>query len=161
MGSQTPSARPKKSSSSSAHLYFKNGVYYYRIRFSNKILPDLPQREVRVSLRTAYKKKAIYMARMINEKFSDVTSQMTAPGSDGMTNEEKMAFIRNDIKKFVEELLAEPNKDPVDMTEARLRMQGYLKYELDQSAANTDIIEASKIFPSMRGNISKIITMPE
>ena len=101
------------------------------------------------------------MARKINEKFTAVTDQMAAAGPDGMTNEEKMAFIRNDIKKFVEELLSDPNKNPVDMTEARLRMQGYLKYELDQSAANTDIIEASKVFPSMLGPVEKSIPMPE
>ena len=47
--------------------------------------------------------------------------------------------MRQQVRNFVDELLAEPNKTPVSDRDIRLRLNGFLKHELDSEAQSATI----------------------
>ena len=116
-----------------SYLYIKRGVFYYRYRISNFFSENLAHREIRVSLRTGFKREAIAMAKKIHPKVSEAIEALPY-SDDGLSNDERIVQIRQQVRNFVDELLAEPNKKAVSERDIRLRLNGFLKYEMDRAA---------------------------
>ena len=73
------------------------------------------------------------MAKKIHPKVSEAIEALPS-SDDGLSNNERIVQIRQQVRNFVDELLAEPNKKAVSERDIRLRLNGFLKYEMDRTA---------------------------
>ena len=76
--------------------------------------------------------------KKIHSKIS-ASTEAFAYHDDGLSNEERIVQMRQQVRNFVDELLAEPNKTPVSDRDIRLRLNGFLKHELDSEAQRATI----------------------
>lgn len=122
-----------------SYLYKKRGVFYYRLRLSKETLDRFGEGEVRVSLRTGFKKEAISMAKQVHEHISKKID-MGSLANDNLSNQERLSQLRQAARNFVDDLLAEPNKKSLSERDIRLRLNGYLKHELDRTAHSPELM---------------------
>ena len=86
-----------------SYLYKKGGVFYYRFRLSKKLSEFFGNSEIRVSFRTGFKKEAIAMAKKVHEHIS---AKLEAGdfADPGLSNEERLFRLREEAKKFVDDV---------------------------------------------------------
>jgi len=77
------------------------------------------------------------MAKKIHSKVSEATEALPY-SDDDLSNDDRIVQIRQQVRNFVNELLAEPDKKIVSERDIRLRLNGFLKYEMDRTANSPD-----------------------
>ena len=121
-----------------SYLYKKRGVFYYRFRLSKKLSEFFGNSEIRVSFRTGFKKEAIAMAKKVHEHIS-VKLEAEDFVDSSLSTEERLSKLREEAKRFVDDLLAEPNKKSLSERDIRLRLNDYLKREMDNVAYSPEM----------------------
>ena len=94
-----------------SYLYIKRGVFYYRYRISKFFSENLAHREIRVSLRTGFKREAIAMAKKIHPKVSEAIEALPY-SDDGLSNDERIVQIRSKSVTSLMNFLLSPTKKP-------------------------------------------------
>ena len=128
-----------------SYLYKKRGVFYYRFRISKFFSKKIGAGEIRVSLRTGFKREAIAMAKKIHPT---VSLRLQTASSLEASQANLLPELRQQVRQLVDDLLAEPYKSPISERDIRLRLNGFLKHEMDSDAQNDTIPpEISAIHP--------------
>lgn len=88
------------------------------------------------------------MVKKIHDQVSSLVEQSRSTEDTCLLNEDLISQIRTAAQNFVNELLSEPNKRKISEKDVRMRLNGYLKHELDEDALNPDPLpELSVIYP--------------
>lgn len=110
-------------------LYLKQGIFYYRCRLPIDLAHRLDKSEVRISLRTGHRARALKLARDLHTRF-----QRALKVNPVSSFEE----LRELLQREVDAILNEPDKSIVAPDEIRRRINGYLRYLLDRDAQSND-----------------------
>ena len=118
-----------------AYLYLKGRIFYYRYRLPKWLVGESSQREIRVSLRTAYQGQASRLSANIHAFLTAALEDLSMSAQNRDPNVCNAEIVRDMIQKYVKDILDAPDKRHVSPEEIRKRLNGYLVYKLDQEAA--------------------------
>ena len=121
-----------------SHLCERNNIFYYRYKLPEAHGPDLPRRELRISLRTGNKKEAL---RIVSKLHVYVTEYIERnPVSDHIPVEEQKLHVnalRDELRRIVDDILEGKNKKLLSYEEIRHRLNSYLINLLDEDLMDT------------------------
>lgn len=90
------------------------------------------------------------MARKVHDHISE-KMELGVFSDSSLSNEERLSLLREEAKKFVSDLLDEPNKKRLSESDIRLRLNGFLKHELDRTAHSPELMpELEYVHPDGR-----------
>lgn len=118
-----------------AYLYLKGRIFYYRYRLPKWLVGESSQREIRVSLRTAYQAQASRLSANIHAFLTAALEDLSMSAQNRDPKVCNAEMVRDMIQKYVKDILDAPDKRHVSPEEIRKRLNGYLVYKLDQEAA--------------------------
>jgi len=118
-----------------AYLYLKGRIFYYRYRLPKWLVGESSQREIRVSLRTAYQAQASRLSAQLHVFLTALLEDFAMPGKKLDPNVSTVTMLRDMVQGYVKDILDAPGKRHISPEEIRKRLNGYLVYKLDQEAA--------------------------
>lgn len=117
-----------------SHLYLKERIFYYRFRVP-KTFP-FGKAEIRFSLHTPYKNQAAKMAESVHSLVLSILEISQKIARKDFTITAVRPIIKQAVKDEIKAMLAEPDKHPISIAEARKKINGYLRFVLDQDLAS-------------------------
>ena len=156
MGSQTLSKGSSRSRNAiPGHLYEKRRIFYYRFTLPKAIAPDLPRRELRVSLRTGYRTEALRLAAELHTVVTlSVEQGMKKGQGSAETQIKRLAEMRENLHRTLDKILHAPGKREISQRDIRLRLNGYLKYLLDKEGQEPPLPKIRRTNPD--GTVEEI-----
>ena len=137
-------------------LYLKGRIFYYRYKLPKRFATGGSTKEIRISLRTAYQSQAARVAAHLHSLTIESLERWTMGEHDDFTeNMKRIAELRKFLQNELDKILDAPGKRDLPPSDIRKRLNGYLKYQLDQEAVSPeppDIIEIE----DEKGNVERV-----
>lgn len=124
------------SSKNPVYLYLKGRIFYYRFRLPKSFSPE--QREIRYSLHTPYKHLASKMAMSIHSFVWSLFELCKDIPREKFNIIEFKFTLDPAVKDEIEQMIAQSDKKPISLSEARKKIQGYFRYSLDKILASSE-----------------------
>lgn len=119
----------------SPFLYLKGRIFYYRYKLPKRFVTGGSTKEIRISLRTAYQSQASRIAARLHSLTTESLERWTmAEYSDFDENMKRIEALRKFLQNELDKILDAPGKRELSPSDIRKRLNGYLKYQLDQEA---------------------------
>lgn len=139
-----------------AFLYLKGRIFYYRYKLPKQHTPGCPAKEIRISLRTAYQFQASRIAAQLHALTKESLEHWTMSGhTDFAENMKRIKELRKFLQDELNKILDAPDKRELSPSDIRKRLNGYLKYQIDDEAVSPtppDIIQTE----DDEGNIENV-----
>ncbi|MFT4300403.1 MAG: hypothetical protein QM579_01485 [Desulfovibrio sp.] len=137
-------------------LYLKGRIFYYRYKLPKRVVTGGPTKEIRISLRTAYQSKAARMAAYLHSLTIESLERWTmAEHSDFDENMKRIEEFRKFLQNELNKILDAPGKRELSPSDIRKRLNGYLKYQLDEEAVSPEPPDIIHIADE-NGNVEKV-----
>jgi len=135
MPANLTAARRQSPAQPPAFLYLKGRIFYYRYKLPKRITTGGSTKEIRISLRTAYQSQASRIAAHLHAVTAISLERwpMEEP-NDFAENKKRLADLRKFLQTELNNILDAPGKIELSPSDIRKRLNGYLKYQLDQEA---------------------------
>lgn len=139
-----------------AFLYLKGRIFYYRYKLPKRFVTGGSAREIRISLRTAYQMQASRLAAFLHSlTIESLERWIMNEQNDCAENIKRISEIRKFLQKELNKILDAPEKKELSPSDIRKRLNGYLKYHIDQEAVSPEPPAAIEI-EDKNGNIEKV-----
>lgn len=139
-----------------AFLYLKGRIFYYRYKLPKQHTPGCPAKEIRISLRTAYQFQASRIAAQLHALTKESLEHWTMSGhTDFAENMKRIKELRKFLQDELNKILDAPDKRELSPSDIRKRLNGYLKFQIDDEAVSPtppDIIQTE----DDEGNIENV-----